>query len=249
MSAEHHELEEMVAAYVLGATDFDETEAVRRHLEECSSCRALAQRLSASAAAVPMGLEGVAPPPGLRDRVLASARGLPQTTPMRPLPRGHPRRPIARPPLRLAGWNRPAVALAAIVAFALGGGLGLGVGRAAFGAPAAQRPGVAQYSLAGTGAMAGAAGRVFDLRAERITLVQFSGLPALGPGRIYELWLIDARGHAGRGAVFAPDPDGTKVLLLGRSLDGLTTLAVTDEAGPDGSPAPTSQPQLLGKLS
>ena len=96
--------------------------------------------------------------------------------------------------------------------------------------------------------MAGSSGRVFDLRGQEITLIQFNGMPSLASGRVYELWLIDSHGHPQPGAVFSPEADGSKVLLLGRSVSGLAALAVTDEAGPAGASAPSSQPQLVGKI-
>ena len=246
MTADHPEIEELVPAYVLDATDPEETELVRAHLEECPSCRELALRLGLVAGALPLSVELKETPARLRQRVLAAAQ-TGQQAPARPAPTliRRPRTANLKPRLRSA-WTLPAVAAAALIAFALGGGVGLGVGRAVFGGPPASA--VAQHSLAGTGSMAGSGARVFDLEQQHLTLIQFSGLPAPSQGRVYELWLIDARGHPQRGAVFAPDPDGTKVILLAQNLTGVSALAVTDEQGPSGVSAPTKQPELVGKL-
>ena len=249
MIADHHDMEELVAAYVLGALGPEEAHRVRAHLAGCSSCRELARRLGLSAAALPLAVETVPAPPELRNRVLAAVQGIPQTATVRPVGERPARQGAVRAWRWRPAWKGPAVAAAAVIAFALGGGLGLGVGRAAFGTPAAPPAAVAQYTISGSGAMAGSGGRVFDLRREQVTLIQFSGLPTLRTGRVYELWLIDRQGHPQPGAVFAPEPDGSKLLLLGRNLDGLSALAVTDEAGPGGGAAPTKQPELLGKLA
>jgi anti-sigma-K factor RskA len=248
MTAEHDSMEELVAAFVVGAVDPAEADTVRDHLAGCSSCRELAQRLRRAGAAVPLAVDIYEAPAGLRERVLASAQGAPQLAPPGIARQARRRRLLRVPAWARSAWRGPAAA-AALVAFAIGGGIGLSVGHAAFGTPSGRPQAVAQYSLSGTGAMTGSAGRVFDLRTERVTLIQFTGLPALAPGRVYELWLIDASGHPRPGAVFAPDPDGSKLLLLGRSLAGLSAVAVTDEAGPSGVPAPTKQPELVGKLS
>src|SRR5258708_5590815 len=94
--------------------------------------------------------------------------------------------------------------------------------------------------------MAGAQGRVYELPHEGLTLVQFAGLPRPAPGRIFELWLISKDGHPAPGAVFVPDSEGGHVLVLARDLTGLKALAVTEEAVPNGTQAPTHEPQLVG---
>jgi hypothetical protein len=45
-----------------------------------------------------------------------------------------------------------------------------------------------------------------------------------------------------------PCRKGGHVLVLARSLSGVNALAVTEEAGPNGTQAPTQQPQLVGSL-
>jgi anti-sigma-K factor RskA len=96
--------------------------------------------------------------------------------------------------------------------------------------------------------MTGAQGRVFELRQEGLTLVQFSGLPQLEPGRVYELWLIPKEGQPAPAGVFAPDQEGSYVAVIARNLAGLKALAVTDEISPNGTSAPTQQPQLVGSV-
>ncbi|HEV2414181.1 MAG TPA: anti-sigma factor [Candidatus Dormibacteraeota bacterium] len=246
MNPEHDEIESSVAAFVLGALDGDEAEIVRLHLEGCDSCRALARRLSRAVDALPLAVGEVAPPAGLRQQILdaaASSRApasptLPKRTKVLKLPRRRPGRPRL-----LAGFGGMAAA-AALVAFALGAGLGLGIGRSLVPAPAPEP--VAQYSMTGSGAMAGAAGHVYVLRQEGLTLIQFTGLAQPADGKIYELWLIPNQGQPVPAGVFTPDPEGGHVAVLARTLNGLKALAVTEEAGPSGVSAPTQQPQLVG---
>lgn len=246
MNPEHDEIESSVAAFVLGALDGDEAEVVRLHLEGCDSCQALARRLGRAVDAVPLAVGEVAPPERLRKRILDAAAAsrvpAPATTPRRTKVLELPRRRTERPAL-WSGFGRIAAA-AALVAFALGAGLGLGIGRSL--APAPTPAPVAQYSLTGSGAMTGAEGHVYELRQEGLTLIEFTGLAQPADGKIYELWLIPNQGQPVPAGVFTPDSEGGHVAVLARTLHGLKALAVTEEAGPSGTSAPTQQPQLVG---
>ncbi len=248
MIADHDEIENTLTAFLLGATDAEEAEVIRVHLEGCASCQALAQRLRRSVDALPLAVDLVAPPVRLRERILAAAAVARQATRGRPQRAPIPRLP--RPRTRGLPWTprfQATIAAAAVVAFALGAGLGLGLGRSV--APAQQSAAaVAEYSLSGTGAMAGAHGRVFELRREGLTLVQFSGLRQPDQGKVYELWLISKDGQASPASVFVPDSQGSHVVVLARNLAGLKALAVTAERAPDGATAPTQQPEMVGSL-
>jgi anti-sigma-K factor RskA len=248
MSAEHDEIESSIAAFLLGAADPEEAEMVQAHLDGCSSCRELARRLQRAIGAVPLAVEPVAPPARLRQRILAAASASRQSESSGPQ-RAKVLR-LRRPRARAWTWAaslRTTIAAAAVVAFALGAGLGLGIGRSV--APQPQpAPAVSQYTLTGSGSMTGAQGRVFELKQDGLTLVQFSGLPQLEPGRVYELWLIPKAGQPAAAGVFAPDQQGGYVAVIARNLAGLKALAVTDEIGPDGASAPTRQPQLVGSV-
>jgi len=245
---DHEEIEDLLAAFVLGTTDPEEDELVGAHLEGCSTCTSAVQRLRRALGAVPLAAETVSPPQRLRQQILSTAAIARQSeiaTPRRA------RVLRLRPPrTRIwpvgAGW-RSAAAAAAIVAFALGTGVGLGVGRSIAPQPAPTSA-VTQYSLTGSGAMSGAQGRVFELKQQGLTLVEFSNLPDLEAGKVYELWLIPSQGQPAPAGVFKPDPGGSHVVVLARNLRGLTALAVTAEAGPIGTPAPSQQPQLIGKV-
>jgi anti-sigma-K factor RskA len=107
---------------------------------------------------------------------------------------------------------------------------------------------VARYQLVGHGALAGAHGTVVNLKVEGVALVDFNGLPPLAKGKVYQLWLITPGGHPDSAAVFVPDNNGGKVVLVGLPLTGYSQMAVTAEDAPNGSPAPSQQPELYGNL-
>jgi anti-sigma-K factor RskA len=250
MIADHDEIENALPAYLMAMAEPEEAEMVRAHLEGCSSCQRVARRMQRALGALPLGADEATPPARLRERILTAAADLPHASTTQVKGRRAVRLPL--PKVRL--WPsqtssfRAAVAAVAIVAFALGGGLGLGLGRALTPTPSKPATAIIQYSLSGTGAMTGAQGRVYELRQEGLTLVQFTGLPQPGSGRIFELWVISKDGHPDPAAVFAPDSVGSHVVVLARSLSGLKALAVTEEVGPMGTQAPTQQPQLAGAV-
>jgi anti-sigma-K factor RskA len=140
----------------------------------------------------------------------------------------------------------PALAAAAVVVLALLVGFVAGdvIGR---GVPAPAP--VVRSTLAGHGGLAGARATVIDLKSEGVVLVDFNGLPQLESGRVYEIWLITAGGRPDPAGVFVPDSNGSKFVLVSRSLADYTQMAVTSEEGPAGTLAPTQQPQLYGNLS
>src|SRR5437660_1334354 len=70
---DHDEIEDLLAAFVLGATDPQEEALVREHLEGCSTCTSTVQRLRRALGAVPLAAETVAPPQRLRHQILSAA--------------------------------------------------------------------------------------------------------------------------------------------------------------------------------
>src|SRR5579885_417481 len=64
-------VDELVAAYMLGALEPDEVDDVERHLEGCERCRALIDEARATRDALLLAAPPATPPPALRARVLA----------------------------------------------------------------------------------------------------------------------------------------------------------------------------------
>ena len=183
-------------------------------------------------AAIGLAAEPVAPPAGLRARVLAAARK----------PAGV-ERPRWWAPMRV-----PVGAVAAIVVVALLAGLFVGdrFGESRAPAPPAQ---VAHFTLSGHGSMAGASATVIDLKQDGIALVSFDGLPQVPAGRLYEVWLITPDSHAEPAGIFVPDENGQRLLVIEHPLKGYKTMAVTVEAAPSGVAQPTQAPELAGTVA
>ncbi|HEY0831012.1 MAG TPA: anti-sigma factor [Candidatus Dormibacteraeota bacterium] len=250
--SDHEQLEGSVAAWVLGALEPAEAGAIRSHVEACPTCREVAGRLRRVVGALPLAVEESVPPPRLRERVLAAAAASSRPSSAeaavrksRPQP-GAPR--LSAPPLVQFGRRIPVYAVAAVAVVALLAGFL--VGQVALRGPQPPAPSqVARFTMSGQQGMSGAQANVIDLKADGLALVDFRGLPQPGPGRVYEVWLIPKAGNPVSVAVFVPDGNGGKVVLVNRSLAGYTVMAVTNEPGPDGSASPTQQPQLYGNVA
>jgi len=248
--SDHEELESTVAAWVLDALDADEAASIRVHVDGCATCQQTVARLRRAAASLPLEVEEISPPARLRERIyVAAAAARMSTVPSAPArKRVVPARGRWKPAAYISFGRLPALLAAASVVLALLIGLAAGnaIGRNSVPPVAAQ---VARYHLVGHGTLAGAKGTVINLKVEGVALVDFSGLPPLAKGKVYQLWLITPGGHPDSAAVFVPDSNGGKVVLVGLPLNGYSQMAVTTEDAPDGSPTPSQQPELYGPLA
>jgi anti-sigma factor RsiW len=240
--SDHEELESNLAAWVLGALDREEAEVVQAHVEGCASCRETVARLQRAVGAMPLAVDEIAPPPRLRERVLAAAAASSSSAVASSRVRKKVTRPMRRnvlPRFRAAaglrrrrrGHRRP------------GGGV-------IAGDLASSRRRPVRSRASRSAATSRLPGRSYSHRPQdRPALVDCSVLRAVGQGRGYEVLLIRSGGRADPAAVFVPDSNGSKVVLVNRALQGYALMAITDEAGPDGTQAPTQQPQLYGSVA
>jgi hypothetical protein len=108
-------------------------------------------------------------------------------------------------------------------------------------------PGLRVVNLKATEQGGGATARALVADNGRVAFYA-SRLPALAPGRSYQLWFIRSRGPAIVSAgVFQPDAGRGATLQVNdaRLLTGLTAMAVTEEPA-GGSAAPTGHKILVG---
>ena len=77
-------------------------------------------------------------------------------------------------------------------------------------------------------------------------LLMAGNLPKLGPGKIYEMWLIPKGGAPVPAGLFQPDETGTALHLRPGEMDVASTAAVAISVEPEaGSSAPTTTPILV----
>ena len=229
----HDQWADSLGAWLLGALPDDEAEGFRAHLADCPVCRDDAAALQVAADALPASPAPVAPPPALKDRLMAivesEAELLHAAGPESDRPRRARRR---RGPWLGALFPRPAFAAGlAAVLLLVGAGAGL-LGRSAF-------DGSTKTVAARVSGAAGARASL-EVRDGHGRLVA-SRLPAPPPGRVYQVWL-DRGGPSPEptNALFSTRKDGSAAVDVPGSLDGVRAVMVTDEPG-GGSEKPSGK--------
>jgi len=209
-----------VAPYALDALDADEEREFEEHLASCEACREELASLREATAALAYGAVGPAPPPELKERILAEAAA---------------ERPnvVSLPQRR--SWTAPLAAAAAIAA-----AVAIGVGVYAATRPASTdplasvlaQPGAKLVPMGHRGALA-----VAPDGTAAIALT----VPRAPAGKTYEAWVI-RDGAAQRAGLFS----GATVLRIDRPVKPGSVVAVTlERAG--GVDAPTSKPLAATK--
>lgn len=241
-----HQWTELAAPYALGALDAEERARFEAHLATCAECRGEVHSYREVGALLAESAPAATPPATLRDRVLREARRV---------------RPIGTRRAARAPW----LAAAACLVLALGIGYAYLRERAALegamASLAASRDTIAtRDSLvatllspdAGTAALA-ATGQAPSARVtwspsrHRVVMAVFHLLPAPA-GRTYQLWAI-AKGKPVSIGIFNTRPDGRVVAEMRLPVDLTFELTAVTEEPAGGSPQPTMQPFLVGKVS
>jgi anti-sigma-K factor RskA len=270
-NADHDELRSQIGAFALGALTPAEQAEVRAHLAVCDECAAEARALQPAVDAIAWSVEPVDPPAVVRQRILASIATPAVVTPAAT-------RSKVTGPRSLAPWLAAAASLA--LAVALGAYASQLRGRvqtleqelreailqvqagerltaqARLVATNAERqlsvlaaPDVAQVALKGQAVAPQASARALWSRSRGLLLAA-SNLPALPPGRTYQLWVLSGKLPAiSDGWIFKTDASGsvTTMFATPATLPAPTAMAVSIE--PDGgSPGPTGAIYLVGSL-
>jgi anti-sigma factor RsiW len=262
MTADDHLL---AGAYALGALDRFEAAAFEAHLARCAACRTEVAELTETAALLATAVPAPVSEP-LLDRVLQQVRATPQLPPVEPSPgrsiNGHPTVPPVRhaapggpppsptplAPRREARRARPGArrwlsAAAAIVLVLLAGTITARL--IAERAPERQLaaivedPGSNRFALRGVGPNPVPVSLgVYVRPGTGEAVVDARSLPALDPGRTYELWFM-AEDGALRAATFSPDETGTARVGFTAPVGDPAGFGVTVEPA-GGSDQPTS---------
>jgi anti-sigma-K factor RskA len=270
-NADHDELRSQIGAFVLGALAPAEQAEVRAHLAVCDECAAEVRALQPAVDAIAWSVEPVDPPAAVRQGILASIATPAVVTPAAT-------RSKVTAPRSLAPWLAAAASLA--LAVALGAYASQLRGRvqtleqelreailqvqagerltaqARLVATDAQRqlsvlaaPDVAQVALKGQAVAPQASARALWSRSRGL-LLSASNLPALPPGRTYQLWVISGKNPPiSDGWTFKADASGSATTMFATpaTLPAPTAMAVTIE--PDGgTTSPTLPLYLVGSM-
>ena len=242
MNCEH--VDELAAAYALGAVEQAEEREISLHLATCDRPHAEARALIDAAVAVPAQLEPMPPVAGLRERLMATVAETAQDH--RPAPAVR-REVHALPPVRRPWWQLSSPLVGAAAAAALALAVGLGAWGVSLQQQVAERDAALRAVAAADAAhrVTGSAGSGWLLETDDETVFLAEGLAALDDGRIYELWLIEPEGGALAVGVI-DEVDDLVIAPLETRIGGATAFAVTVEE--ERVDAPTTDPVLIGAL-
>ena len=234
-----HQWSELAAPYALDALDPEERARFEAHLAECAVCRGEVQSLREVVTLLAHAAPGATPPAALRARILREARQV---------------RPIGGGRAGPAPW----LAAAACLVLALAVGYAYLRERAALEQTSASlaardslvatllSPDAATATLAATGQAPSA--RLFWSPSRRRVVMAVFHLPPARFGRIYQLWAI-AQGKPVSIGIFNTSPDGRLIAEMALPVDLKFEITAVTEEPAGGSPQPTQQPFLVGKVA
>ena len=221
-------LHDLTAAYALHALDPEEARAYEEHLARCERCRGELAELSEGATALAYAADGPAPPPALRDRILAAARAERENVvPLRPR------------------WAVPA-AVTAVAAVAAA--IALAIWAVSLSDRVGDRDAVLRTQERAAAILADPAARRLPIPNGRGSLVVTAGgeaalvlarLEHAPPGKTYEAWVAEA-GSPKRAGTFEGG-GGVTAVALDRPVPNGATVMVTEEKD-GGVDAPTQMP-------
>jgi anti-sigma-K factor RskA len=244
-------VDELDAAFALGALNADELRAVADHLATCDKPHAELRAAIGAADVLAASLEPVTPSPHLRQRLMATVAATPQEhTTAASAPSAAPAIAPRRGPF---DWFSPAMARG-LAAAAVVVSLAFGAWNVALQGQISDRDRamqeVAQAIASGESAFrvsgSGGTGYVVTDASGGARLV-VANLAPVQAGRIYELWLIGSDNQPVAVGTFAPPSEEVAVVPLERGLAGFAVFAITVEEKRVDSP--TLPIVMQGKVS
>ena len=253
------ELKEMYELYAMGVSDDPERSEINSHLAQgCVTCTKGVKHAFETVSIIGTTAFDVAPPTRLRARVMASIRSEPAKHSFWNLPYVWMGLAAALAMVALGLWNRE-----------VGMDRSLEEARQQISALSQtqerdqstirrvnaalnflNQPETRLVTTSGKAIELPPKARVF-VNAKTGVLMMAGNLPKLGPGKIYEMWLIPKGGAAPVPAgLFQSDESGTAMHLRAGTVDLASTAAVAITVEPEsGSAAPTTTPILVMGLS
>jgi len=215
----HDELKELLAAFALDSLDGEDARALQEHLEGCAECQAELAELRGTAGMLALAVDPVAPPPELREQLLARVG--------RESPRRLREVPSRRRPLPFAAGLALAAGLAGLLilqattrselretrqrldqALARLDEAQAELARERATARLLTAPDAVSVALKGTEAAPGARAKVAYEPSSGEAILFAADLPQPPPGKGYQLWFIEGDRPPLPGKVFVTDRRG-----------------------------------------
>ena len=249
----HEQFADDLALYATGALQGSERVAVETHLRECAQCRSELERLRGDAALLAFSTSGPRPPSRSRERLLSAIARETRSVPVSRSKWG--------PWWSTLEWAAAAALL--VVVFLLlhqNRLLRTRIGDLEAGSTQQQQqlqqakqllatltaPDAARYVLVAGNKPPQPQGKAIYVASSGTLVFLASNLPDLPPQKAYELWLIPTTGSPIPAGVFKPSQGSAAIIKppLPLGVEAKTfAITVEPEAG---SPAPTSQPIMVG---
>jgi anti-sigma-K factor RskA len=233
-----HDLHLLTGAYALDALEGAERTRFERHLARCSSCREETRSLRETAARLALAT-AIAPPPGMRDRVLAATTQTRQLAPASRTIRTPAARRIRLPrPIAITTTAAAAAVIALLLVLQLSTRHQLQAAQAQNHAVAAVLSAPDAHLESGRTSVGGTVTAVIS-PSHHEAVITTSGMPALSGSRVYQLWVISSSGARSAGLLPAST---TPVLTSG--IRGKDEFGITIEPA-GGTTRPTTTPIIL----
>ena len=239
----HSRILDLLPAYALGVLDPDETNAVEKHLAQCSICQAELRAYEAVTADLALAAPPVFPPPRLRQKILNAVAPPPPAS----LPAPWWRRWTDA--LRAPGHALAAASAALVILLLASNIILFGRMRSLERQMAAQSHHAMKTVLLTGSETLPQANAVLVLAEDNPGgVLVVDDLPTLDAEHAYQLWLITPDGRRESGGVFNVDVRGHAAMTIESPapLQNYAAFGVTIEPA-GGSPAPTGPNVLKGQ--
>jgi anti-sigma-K factor RskA len=242
VTVQSHDLHLLTGAYAVDALTGDELAEFENHLEQCAPCAEEVTGLRETAARLGLAT-AIAPPPWMRDQVLAAANRV------RQLPPSGTRLVAARPPRRIKRLRRVlprpiavaamAAAIVALVVLQVSTRHQLDQAQAGNRAVASVLAASDARIELSSPSVGGTVTAVVS-RHDREAVITASGMPTPNDARVYQLWVISAAGARSIGLLPGSSAGATAPVLADDVQPG-DQLAITIEPA-GGTSKPTTTP-------
>jgi anti-sigma-K factor RskA len=256
----HEQFADDLTLYALGELTGADRQELELHMETCASCRRELQALRSDFGLLALSSSGPQPPSRSKDRLMSAIAAEPRGV-------SAPRPAQGGAPQRSWWWALvPTFAALGLLAFAMNLWHNNGRLRDQMAELAGRNqdqttqldqlhqdlslltaPDAVHVSLAPQKAARQPSGTAIFSPAKKRMIFMASNLPAVPPGKAYELWVIPAKGAPVAAGVFKPDEHGNAVMMDHPMPEGVEAkaFAITMEKE-EGSDKPTSPILLMG---
>jgi anti-sigma-K factor RskA len=250
MSIQSHELHLLTGAYAADAVTGAELAEFEKHLAGCATCAEEVRGLRETTARLGM-TTAIAPPPWMREQVLAAAsrtRQLPpisgKVVPLHARPRRMKQlRHSATRPVAVAAMAAMAAAVIVLAVFQVNTQDQLHQTQAGDRAVAAVLAAPDAHIKMSKTSVGGTVTAVFSRR-DGEAVITTAGMPTAGGSKIYQLWVITAEGVARSAGLISGGITGATSPVLAGDVRSGDSLAITIEPA-GGSAQPTTSPVVL----